>query len=71
MMKLFERKSPKKRSEGDLLKLRIMRQQAEANETNKLLGMITEKEYEEVLSRLSVQIREMEANYSESENDCD
>lgn len=62
-MKFFKRSVPKDPGEADKLQLRILRQQVQANETNLLLNMITQKEYDDTLKRLNAQLTALEEKY--------
>lgn len=66
-MKFFKRSVPKDPSEADKLQLRILRQQLQANETNFLLNMITQKEHDDVLRRLNEQLTVLEEKYGIAE----
>ena len=66
-MKFFTRKMAKDPSEQDSLKLRLLRQQIAANETQKILNQITEKEYKENLERCTREVEELEAKYGISD----
>lgn len=63
MMKFFTMRKPKDPSEQDSLKLRLLRQQIAANETQKILNQITEREYRENLERCTREVEELEAKY--------
>lgn len=62
-MKFIKRKHPRDPAEADKLQLRILRQQLQANETNLLLDMVTQKEYDETLKRLNDQLTILEEKY--------
>lgn len=62
-MKFFTMKTPKEPTQQDELKLRLLRQQITANETQKILNQITQKEYEENLKRCAKELEELEAKY--------
>ncbi len=67
MMKFFTRKNPKDPSQQDELKIRLLRQQIAANETQKILNQITEREYRENLERCTREVEELEAKYGISD----
>lgn len=66
-MKFFTRKIPKDPSQQDGLKLRLLRQMVAANETQKILGQITEAEYQENIARCEKELKELEAKYDISD----
>ena len=66
-MKFFTRKDPKEPSRKDELKLRLLRQMVAANETQKVLGQITEAEYDQNIARCLREIEELEVKYGISD----
>ena len=62
-MKFFTMKTPKEPTQQDELKLRLLRQQITANETQKILNQITDQEYRENLERCAKELEELEAKY--------
>ena len=66
-MKFFTRKDPKEPSQKDELKLRLLRQMVAANETQRILGQITEAEYDENIRRCLREIEELEVKYDISD----
>lgn len=62
-MKFFTRKMAKDPTQADELKLRLLRQQITANETQKILNQITEQEYRSNLDRCLKELEELEAKY--------
>jgi len=66
-MKFFTRKDPKEPSQKDELKLRLLRQMVAANETQRILGQITEAEYDQNIERCLREIEELEAKYDISD----
>lgn len=62
-MKFFTRKMAKDPTQADELKLRLLRQQITANETQKILNQITEQEYRSNLDRCLKELEDLEAKY--------
>lgn len=62
-MKFFTRKMAKDPTQADELKLRLLRQQITANETQKILNQITEQEYRLNLDRCLKELEDLEAKY--------
>ena len=52
-----------KMTKEDADRIRILRQQYNANENAKLAGMIQEKEYQEALNRIGMEIVMLEEKY--------
>ena len=52
-----------KMSKEDADRIRILRQQYNANENAKLAGMIQDKEYQEALNRIGMEIVMLEEKY--------
>ena len=52
-----------KMSKEDADRIRILRQQYNANENAKLAGMIRDKEYQEALNRIGMEIVMLEEKY--------
>lgn len=57
------RKKRVKMSKEDADRIRIIRQQYNANENAKLAGMIQDKEYQEALNRIGMEIVMLEEKY--------
>ena len=57
------RKKRVKMSKEDADRIRILRQQYNANENAKLAGMIQDKEYQEALNRIGMEIVMLEEKY--------
>jgi len=57
------RKKRIKMSKEDADRIRILRQQYNANENAKLAGMIRDKEYQEALNRIGMEIVMLEEKY--------
>lgn len=57
------RKKRVKMSKEDADRIRILRQQYNANENAKLAGMIQDKEYQEALNRIGTEIVMLEEKY--------
>lgn len=57
------RKKRVKMSKEDADRIRILRQQYNANENAKLAGMIRDKEYQEALNRIGMEIVMLEEKY--------
>ena len=57
------RKKRVKMSKEDTDRIRILRQQYNANENAKLAGMIQDKEYQEALNRIGMEIVMLEEKY--------
>lgn len=66
-MKFFTRKAPKDLESYDILTLRLLRQQIAATETQKILGQITDQEYQETLKRCHAELQELEARHGLSD----
>ena len=64
---MFWRKKPETPAEADTLKLRLLRQQIQATETNWILGQITEKEYRSIVERCSEELTALEEKYGISD----
>ena len=62
-MKFFTRKMAKDPTQADELKLRLLKQQITANETQKVLNQITEQEYQANIARCDAALKELEAKY--------
>lgn len=57
------RKNRVKMSKEDADRIRILRQQYNANENAKLAGMIQDKEYQDALNRIGMEIVMLEEKY--------
>ena len=57
------RKKRVKMSKEDADRIRILRQQYNANENAKLAGMIQDREYQEALNRIGMEIVMLEEKY--------
>ena len=57
------RKKRVKMSKEDADRIRILRQQYNANENAKLAGMIQDKEYQDALNRIGMEIVMLEETY--------
>ena len=57
------RKKRVKMSKEDADRIRILRQQYNANENAKLAGMIRDREYQEALNRIGMEIVMLEEKY--------
>jgi len=57
------RKKRVKMAKEDADRIRILRQQYNANENAKLAGMIQDKEYQEALNRIGMEIVMLEEKY--------
>lgn len=57
------RKKRVKMSKEDADRIRILRQQYNANENAKLAGMIQDKEYQDALNRIGMEIVMLEEKY--------
>ena len=57
------RKKRVKMTKEDADRIRILRQQYNANENAKLAGMIQEKEYQDALNRIGMEIVMLEEKY--------
>ena len=57
------RKKIVKMTKEDADRIRILRQQYNANENAKLAGMIQDKEYQDVLNRIGMEIVMLEEKY--------
>lgn len=57
------RKKRVKMTKEDADRIRILRQQYNANENAKLAGMIRDKEYQEALNRIGMEIVMLEEKY--------
>lgn len=57
------RKKKVKMTKEDADRIRILRQQYNANENAKLAGMIQDKEYQEALNRIGMEIIMLEEKY--------
>lgn len=57
------RKKRVKMTKEDADRIRILRQQYNANENAKLAGMIQDKEYQEALNRIGMEIVMLEEKY--------
>lgn len=57
------RKKKVKMTKEDADRIRILRQQYNANENAKLAGMIQDKEYQEALNRIGMEIVMLEEKY--------
>ena len=57
------RKNKVKMTKEDADRIRILRQQYNANENAKLAGMIQDKEYQEALNRIGMEIVMLEEKY--------
>ena len=57
------RKKKVKMTKEDADRIRILRQQYNANENAKLAGMIRDKEYQEALNRIGMEIVMLEEKY--------
>lgn len=57
------RKKRVKMSKEDADRIRILRQQYNANENAKLAGMIRDKEYQDALNRIGMEIVMLEEKY--------
>lgn len=57
------RKKTVKMTKEDADRIRILRQQYNANENAKLAGMIQDKEYQEALNRIGMEIVMLEEKY--------
>lgn len=57
------RKKRVKMTKEDADRIRILRQQYNANENAKLAGMIKDKEYQEALNRIGMEIVMLEEKY--------
>lgn len=66
-MKFFTRKMLKDPTQQDELKLRLLRQQITANETQKILGQITDDEYQENIDRCLGELKALEEKYGISD----
>lgn len=52
-----------KMDKDDAVKIRLLRQQYNANENARIAGMISEKEYQETLNRVGMEIVMLEEKY--------
>lgn len=66
-MKFFTRKMLKDPTQQDELKLRLLRQQITANETQKILGQITDDEYQANIGRCLGELKALEEKYGISD----
>lgn len=66
-MKIFRRGKPETPAEADILKLRLLRQQIQATETNWILGMITEQEFQSTVKRCEEELKALEEKYGLSD----
>ena len=66
-MKFFTRRMAKDPTQADELKLRLIKQQITANETQKVLNQITEQEYLDNIARCERALQELEAKYGISD----
>ena len=66
-MKFFTRKMAKDPTQQDELKLRLLRQQITANETQKILGQITDDEYRSNIGRCLDELKALEEKYGISD----
>lgn len=66
-MKFFTRKMAKDPTQQDELKLRLLRQQITANETQKILGQITDDEYRANIDRCLDELKALEEKYGISD----
>lgn len=66
-MKFFTRKMAKDPTQADELKIRLIKQQITANETQKILGQITDNEYQANIARCDAALKELEAKYGLSD----
>ena len=66
-MKFFTRKMLKDPTQQDELKLRLLRQQITANETQKILGQITDDEYQANIDRCLDELKALEEKYGISD----
>ena len=67
MKRPFWRTKPETPAEADRLKLRLLRQQIEATETNYILGQITDKEHDSIIRRCSEELSALEDKYGISD----
>lgn len=66
-MKFFTRKMLKDPTQQDELKLRLLRQQITANETQKILRQITDDEYQANIDRCLYELKALEEKYGISD----
>ena len=66
-MKFFTRKMAKDPTQQDELKIRLIKQQITANETQRVLNQITDQEYQANIARCDKALKELEAKYGLSD----
>lgn len=66
-MKFFTRRMAKDPTQQDELKIRLIKQQITANETQRVLNQITDQEYQANIARCDKALKELEAKYGLSD----